>query len=75
MFLNNNDIKDLTGYKNPKKQIVWLRQEGFNFRVGADGRPRVLKKEVESQMTNHVKVSESHKVLNREAIRKWGEKD
>lgn len=46
MFLDEADIKSLTGFVRPSKQIEWLRREGFKFRVAADGRPRVLRQHV-----------------------------
>lgn len=39
--LSKAEIYDLSGYKPPKYQIDWLRKNGFTFRVGADGYPRV----------------------------------
>jgi hypothetical protein len=46
MFLTHHEIQELTGYKIPSKQIKWLRDEGFIFKVAGDGRPRVLYSEV-----------------------------
>ena len=34
-------LQALTGRKTRKKMQEWLRAEGFVFRVGADGYPRV----------------------------------
>jgi len=34
-------LAKLTGRKTPKRMVEWLRQEGFTFRVGADGYPKV----------------------------------
>ncbi len=50
MFLTDDDLRDLTGFSRPSKQIEWLRREGFEHRVGADGHPRVLKAHVMSLM-------------------------
>lgn len=41
LLLSEADLQALTGYARPGKQIDWLRREGFTFRVGADGHPRV----------------------------------
>ena len=50
MFLTRDEIQELTGYKIPSKQIKWLRDEGFIFKVACDGRPRVLHSEVLAKM-------------------------
>lgn len=41
MLLTADDLRDLTGFTRPSKQIEWLQREGFTFRVAADGHPRV----------------------------------
>lgn len=41
MLLTPADLRELTGFSRPSKQIEWLRREGFTFRVAADGHPRV----------------------------------
>jgi hypothetical protein len=46
MFLTRNELIELTGYKSPSAQSRWLQREGFCFRVGADGRPRVLREAI-----------------------------
>jgi hypothetical protein len=53
MFLTQEEIKQLTGYKNPSAQMRWLQREGFYFRVAADGRPRVLKQFVINTLGGH----------------------
>jgi hypothetical protein len=46
MFLTEPQIAELTGFVRPSKQIEWLQREGFEFRVAADGHPRVLRDHV-----------------------------
>ena len=46
MFLTNDELQVLTGAVQPKKMIEWLKAEGFNFKVGLDGHPVVLKDHV-----------------------------
>lgn len=41
MFLTEEEVVWLTGYKSPSKQIAWLTRQGFVFRIAADGHPRV----------------------------------
>ena len=40
---------NLSGYHRPSKQIAWLKRYGVRFMVGADGYPRVLRRELETQ--------------------------
>ncbi|WP_367184436.1 DUF4224 domain-containing protein, partial [Ferrovum sp.] len=37
IFLTPDEVKDLTGFQRPSKQIEWLRENGFAYRVAADG--------------------------------------
>lgn len=40
-LMTTEELANLTGFVRPSKQIEWLRAEGFTFRVGADGHPKV----------------------------------
>lgn len=42
MFLNNDEIQQLTGRKKRKSQIDVLRQRGIPFDIDGDGRPVVM---------------------------------
>lgn len=46
VFLTGDELRDLTGFVKPSKQIQWLKQEGFEFRIAADGHPRLLRAHV-----------------------------
>lgn len=46
MFLSEEDVRALTGYAKPGKQIQWLTRQGFTFRIAADGHPRVATEHV-----------------------------
>ena len=50
LFLTKDQILELTGYRRPSNQIRWLRDQGFKFKVAADGKPRVLVAEVNHLM-------------------------
>lgn len=43
MFLNADELRELTGYKTAARQIQWLRSHGIVFYVNALGRPVVPK--------------------------------
>ena len=46
MFLSDAELEKLTGTKQPRKMIEWLRGEGFTFRVDRNGHPVVLAEHV-----------------------------
>ena len=50
MFLSPAELAELTGLKRPSAQARWLAQAGLRHVLGADGRPRVLRAEVERAM-------------------------
>lgn len=41
--LSRAQLEEVSGYRQKSRIAQWLRQNGFNFRVGADGWPRVDK--------------------------------
>lgn len=43
LFLTEEEISDLTGYRYAVYQMRWLKQRGWKFEVAADGKPRVLR--------------------------------
>ena len=50
MFLTDDEIESLTGYKRPADQRRWLSSRGWAFEVRADGKNRVLIEEATSRM-------------------------
>jgi hypothetical protein len=50
MLLTAAELAELTGLKRPSAQARWLAQAGLRHVLGADGRPRVLRAEVERAM-------------------------
>ena len=50
MFLSDAELEHLTGTKQPRKMIEWLRGEGFTFRVDRNGYPVVLAEHVAELM-------------------------
>ena len=45
-FLTRDELADLTGYQQRRKQCAWLRDGGWPFVLGGDGHPRVLRDEL-----------------------------
>lgn len=54
MFLSVAELVILTGYKRRSCMIRWLRENGFVFRIGADGLPKVLEEHVRLQLSGIV---------------------
>lgn len=50
MFLTIAELIGLTGYKRRSCIVRWLTQNGFAFRIAADGYPRVLEEHVKLQL-------------------------
>lgn len=49
LFLDDDELKTLTGRKTKSKQIEWLRASGVPFRVNATGHPVVTRVAVEGR--------------------------
>jgi hypothetical protein len=46
MFLTPDELKELTGFAQPKKVMAWLDQQGYRYRVNGKGWPSVLREVV-----------------------------
>lgn len=42
MFLNSQQLQDMTGYRHHASQVKWLVKYGYSFDIRRDGRPNVL---------------------------------
>ena len=52
MFLTPTELTELTGLKRGSAQARWLAQAGIRHVLAADGRPRVLRAEVERLLSS-----------------------
>ena len=68
MFLADEQLKPLTGYKRPSEQRRWLSDHGWAFEVRADGKNRVLTEEARAKMLTRKTTSRSAEP-NLEALR------
>lgn len=50
MFLTDDELTFLTGYKLPSAQIRWLRERGWRYEENRIGRPRVARAYCESRL-------------------------
>lgn len=46
MFLNSDELEELTGYSQKAKQQSWLADNGYEFDVRADGMAIVTREQV-----------------------------
>ena len=51
VFVTEEEIIRLTDYKRAADQKRWLRDRGYRYDVGASGRPKVLRVEMERHLT------------------------
>ena len=54
MFLDKEQLKELTGYARPTSQMNWLARNDYPFEVAADGYPRVLVTLVEKRLGSFI---------------------
>jgi len=57
MFLTDDDLRTLTGRARPSAQLRWLSANGYRHAVAADGRPVVLRAEVEARLSSGSKTA------------------
>ena len=50
MFLDTNELAELTGYVIPFHQCKWLDRHGYPFELSRAARPKVLKAYVEQRL-------------------------
>lgn len=50
MFINQQDIAELTGHPRPAIQVRWLRANAIPFILGGDGRPKVSRQALLSRL-------------------------
>ncbi|MFC4922976.1 DUF4224 domain-containing protein [Delftia deserti] len=49
LFLNDEQLRQLTGRRHKSRQIEWLRAEAVPFRVNASGHPVVTRSAIEGR--------------------------
>lgn len=52
MFLTDQDLERLTGYKIKSRHIAWLRSQSIPFRVSGTGHPVVTRVAIEGPSVN-----------------------
>lgn len=50
LCLTTDELLELTGRAQPKRQIAWLTDNGWKFTVGADGLPKVARSFFDERM-------------------------
>jgi hypothetical protein len=54
MFLTIEELRELTGWKRPAKVMEWLADNGYLFKIGGDGWPRVLREAVCASLSGQI---------------------
>lgn len=70
MFLNIEDLEELSGYKNKSKQRQWLISHRIPFMVNRWGQPLVLKKIIEKELGDVPENNIIRKDINEKALLK-----
>ena len=73
MFLADEQLVSLTGYKRSAEQRRWLSEHGWAFEVRADGKNRVLIEEARAKMLTRVTTERSAEP-DLEALRRRAER-
>ena len=55
MFLEDEELAELTRLKRPSAQAKWLQRNGIRYVTGADGSPRVLRSAIEKMLGGAVR--------------------
>lgn len=50
MFLNEQEVADLTGYERTNYQKKWLAENGFTYLEDSNNKPKVLRHAVASRL-------------------------
>ena len=61
MFVNDHQLREMTGYVQHAAQIGWLTENGFRFTIRRDGRPNVLIRHVEEKFSDRPQTCEEPK--------------
>lgn len=69
LFLNNEEICDLTGFKLATAQCRWLTDNGYPFDVNHSGKPKVLRSYLEQRLCPAAISSRGFEEPNFEALR------
>lgn len=58
LFLNRNELEEITGYKRPGAMRRWLGENGYKYEVARDGYPRVLRAAVAKKLGGDSPISD-----------------
>jgi Domain of unknown function (DUF4224) len=64
LFLTPNELIELTGYRQPSKQVAYLRSAGIPFYANAHGAPNVARAVIEGSAVQPAKKTWSPNVLS-----------
>lgn len=70
LFLTNEELQELTGYRLPSKQVIWLKCHGYFVETNVRGIPRITQLQIEDmrrnqmQENNVIKLNHSQNLSN-----------
>lgn len=53
LFLEPDEVEVLTGFKNPNRQVSWLRVKGWRFELSGNRRPIIARRYAEKMLGCH----------------------
>ena len=54
LLLQNVDVKELTGFKLPSRQIEWLHSHGWVYETDRKGHPRIARSYFDARMSGQI---------------------
>lgn len=69
IFLDNEEIKELTGFKLATKQCLWLTEHDYPFDTNRSGNPKVLRSYLEQRLCPGLASSRGFEEPNFAALR------
>ncbi|MCC5811352.1 MAG: DUF4224 domain-containing protein [Ectothiorhodospiraceae bacterium] len=69
LFLNADELQELTARKRPSAQIRWLDSNGVRYTRDAEGRPKVLRAHIDKMLGGTTRRSKTQP--NSEALQRF----
>jgi Domain of unknown function (DUF4224) len=57
LFLTEDELQDLTGYKTASKQVTWLKNHGYYVETNVRGIPKVTNAQIEDMRRTFMKTN------------------
>lgn len=64
LFLSNEELHELTGYRLPNKQVTWLKSHGYFVETNVRGIPRITPMQIEDRRRNQMHANDIFSLNN-----------